>query len=289
MRAQQLTGLAGAFAHVPVTGRVASLQNYSGALADEVDALYTNPAALLQVRTPCASFGYAKLYGLLPLLAAWGSFPASDRSTLGVGIVTSGDELYRESSLRLAFARLLIVNGRQLDLGAAVDLRFAEYGGQRAVPGDVSGQAWGAGISVGARLWLLSHFVLAVSLRDGVGWLNWESSASGRYNESVPASLVFGFALLRHEVVSMALDLTKSLTRDARDRICISAEKDLFELLYLRGSYALNATGEPFGSWGIGLGLRRRLGNGPEVRVDLGYTIEELPNTLRLTVSLIGQ
>ncbi|MDZ7373903.1 MAG: hypothetical protein ONB23_08010 [candidate division KSB1 bacterium] len=283
---QDLTGLAGAFPNIPITARWAALQNPSGSLCDPITATYLNPAAVVQTSGREVGFSYSRLFGLVPVLSAAGALPLGPRAGFGLAFTSSGDELYREHTVRASAGRIGIVLGRQVDVGVAAALHYATYGSKDLQPRGVSGDALGGSLDIGTRLWLTPETAITLVMQRALSYLRWNSSGRGRYMEGLPPFLAAGISVVRPSRLQLGIDLEKSLTRDAANRLYLFGERELSGLVVLRASYATQTSGEPTACWALGFGLKQELPGLGKMQMDIAYIVHPMPNTLGVTFGL---
>jgi hypothetical protein len=282
--AERLTGLAGAFAPLGVSARTTALGGTRVVAAIGPGALFGNPAALPFYSAKSVVFHYFRVLGLLPYLAAAADFRLPDNSWAGVALSSNGDALYRENTLVLAYSRPLTWQGKAVDVGAALNFRYASFGNNASTPGSVTGNAVGAGLSFGARLWLTEHFALGLLLQDAPNYLRWSTSTSGSgYGEGLPVHLAFGAGAFDVAGMTFAFDWDKSLYRETFDRIHFGVERSVLGLLAVRGGYATALANPDYTEYSLGLGAQYQIGPHRTAHLDLSYTLQELPNILRLS------
>jgi len=284
LAAQHLTGLAGAFAPVGVSARTTALGGARVVTSIGPDALFGNPAALPFYSSRTVAFHYFRLLGLLPYLAATADFRLPGNSWGGIGLSSNGDALYRENTLVLAYSRPFMWRGKAVDVGAALSLRYASFGNSGSAPGSVSGNAVGAGLSLGARLWLTDRLALGLLLQDAPNYLRWSTSSRGSaYAEGLPVHAAIGAGAFDVAGMTLAFDWDKSLYRETFDRIRFGVERSVLSLFALRVGYATALANPDYTAYSLGLGAEYQVSPDRLAHFDLSYTLQELPNILRVS------
>lgn len=260
------------------------------ALASDPYAVFWNPACLVSVQGWQVSTMYAKQFGLIPYTLAAVAHGLTEHSGVGLGVLTSGDEMLRESACYVSYARrlgMLGPAGARLAAGLTLKVRWASFG-NNADGGEqrVQGTAVGYGLDLGLRWKPAPRWALGMLLRDPVNLLQYRNDTRRTsYGESVPAGLVVGAAYLVRPNVVLALDLAKSLYVDVKDRISLGGEWLLFKALYLRGGWSQNLDPVANGKANFGVGLqyfRDTWG----ARFDFAYQLHFLAHTPRVSVSV---
>ncbi len=233
---------------------------------------------------------YAKQFGLIPYALAAVAGGLTTRSGMGLGCLTSGDDMLRESACYVSYARRLDVIGRtgeRIAVGLTLKVRWASFG-NNADGGEqrVQGTAVGYGLDLGLRWKPAARWALGLLLRDPLNRLRYKNDTRRvAYGESIPAGLVVGAAYLVRTNVVLALDLDKALYTDLKDRVSCGGEWLLFKVLCLRAGWSQNLDPVANGKAHCGIGLqhfREAFG----VRFDFAYQLHFLAHTPRVSVSL---
>ena len=283
-RPQRLTGMAGAFAPVAISARTTALGGTQVVATLGPDALFANPASLAFYSPRTVAFHYFRVFGLVPYLAAAADFRVFGNSWAGVGLTSNGDALYRENSLIVAYARPLTWQGKAAEIGAAFAFRYASFGAENSGPGAVTGHAIGAGLSAGVRLWLTDHLAVGVLLQDAPNYLRWSTSAKGSsYAEGLPVHLALGAAAFDVAGMTLAFDWDKSLYRETYDHIRMGVERRFLSFLFTRAGYSTALANPEYTQYSFGLGARYPIAADRFAYLDLSYTLQELPNILRVS------
>jgi hypothetical protein len=287
--AQDVSGIAGAFADIGYGARPIGMGGAYVALASDPYAVLWNPACLPYVRGWQVSTMYTEQFGLIPYGLVTAAKDIDLNQGVGIAALTSGDEILRESSLYVAYGRRLQSLGpafKNFAFGATVKFRISSFG-NNPDGGELRsrGNASGYGLDLGLR-WKFAHkWTLGLFLRDAVNQVNYNNETRGEtYGESVPTALLLGTAFMARANVVFALDFDKALYEDLNDKILMGAEWMLFNTIFLRGGWAQTLNTEPNRKINFGFGIqyfRRDFG----VRFDFAYQLHFLANTPRVTVS----
>ncbi len=280
----------GAYADVGYGARPMGMGGAYVALASDPYALFWNPACLAMVRGWQVSTMYARQFGLVPYTLAAVATGLPHQSGLGVGFLTSGDDMWRESAAYASYARSLAFlgeAGRSLSAGLTLKVRWASFGNNADGGAQrVQGTAVGYGLDLGLRWKPAPKWAVGLLLRDPLNRLRYENrTRQVSYGESVPTALLIGAAYLARSNVILAFDLDKSLYADLKDCISLGGEWLLFKLLYLRAGWSQNLDPVANGKANCGFGVQYfRPGFG--ARFDFAYQLHFLANTPRVSVSV---
>jgi hypothetical protein len=260
------------------------------ALASDPYALFWNPACLVAVRGWQVSTMYARQFGLIPYTLAAGAKGLTEGSGLGIGFITSGDEMWRESAVHAAYARNLTFLGKAgnaISAGLTLKVRWSSFGNNADGGAQrIQGTAVGYGLDIGLRWKPAPPWALGLLLRDPLNRLQYRNETRHTsYGEAVPAALVIGAAFLSRSNVVVALDVDKSLYADVKDRMSVGAEWLLFRLLYLRAGWSQNLDPVSNGKANCGVGVQY-FRHGFGARFDFAYQLHFLAHTPRVSVSV---
>jgi hypothetical protein len=191
------------FERTAVGARSASLGNAYTGLADDVWAIYFNPAGLSQLDSWEISFYHSpQTFGLqeLSLSAAAAALPIS-LGTVGIAARRYGYELYREVSGTASFARTLSPN---VHIGVSLNyhtVAIRNYGSAGTI-----------GLDVGVLVRLLER------VRWGTMITNLNSPTIGEASEGLPQRFSTGIAYTPADVLSLVFDLQKESPFDVNSR-----------------------------------------------------------------------
>jgi hypothetical protein len=278
--AQRLSGFMGVFADYPVTATSSALGAQTANPRPE-DALLKNPAGLMNANAKIISFSYLKLYSLVPSFACTYTTPIGQKPAgLGVSIYSNGDDLLHETSILVGYARRYQWKKIPINVGAMIALRNASFGGQTETDGAVNGEAYGIGLTLGARIWLKKNIICAIALHDLPNYLSWTTSAAGGYSENLPARLTFGLAARPLNQLSISLDLDKSIYAEKNDRLLAGLEWSPMNMLHVRSGYRWELFEQSIENrLSLGFGIDYSVYNRP-FAIDIAYSWEELPSTI---------
>jgi hypothetical protein len=279
-----------AFADIGYGARPLGMGGAYAALASDPYALFFNPACLPDVRGWQISTMYAKQFGIIPYTLGSAARGWGNRRGLGLAVLSSGDEVLRETEVLAAFGfKLAGSEGLLHDfaLGITLKARMSTFG-DNSDGGEmrIRGSASGYGLDLGLRWKTAPAWTFGLLLRDAANRLNYTNETRGkRYGESVPAALILGTAYMPRSNLVFALDAEKALAGDGRDRLMTGMEWRLFKALFLRAGFSQSLGDDTNRKWNFGLGLqhfRKDFG----IRFDFAYQLHFLANTPRVSISL---
>ncbi len=288
--AQGLSDIPGAFVDV---GTGADAMGMGGAVVANTrgaSSIFWNPAGLARSdRGREVALSYADVMGFVPYSAVSGAMRLGDTYTVGAGVLHSSDDVIGETTALVGVARRFATpswaGDRRVDVGVTVKTRWASFGGDGTKDGEVTGSAFGFGLDAGAALAVTERATFGVTARDLASTLEWDSSVSGTYDESVPAALVLGLAVTPAEAVLVEVDLDKALHSDNRDLVMAGAQVELFKVASVRGGYRRALGTGDLEEFSLGAGARVEAGQ-TEITLDLAYLFGHLDDTLRFSVGL---
>ncbi|MBC8450743.1 hypothetical protein H8D73_00855 [bacterium] len=289
-RAQELSDIPAAFVETGMGARSVGMAGAVTARAMGAESIFWNPAGLEGSETPREfTATYGDQMGLVPYSALSGAIRMNGGYTLGVGLIYSGDEVLTETTALVGASRAILTTpwlpATHISAGASARTRWASFGGTAGTEEQVSGSALGFSLDLGLLVPLTESVVVAARARDLVGSLKWNSSTSGAYDESVPATVAFGLMVSPREAVSLELDRDKSLRQDNPDRLMAGAEVRVFDVASLRGGYVRDLPPGEFEEYTLGAGAGIPVG-GTTFSVDFAYVFGYLENTMRFSLRI---
>ncbi|MBN1350065.1 hypothetical protein JXJ21_11690 [candidate division KSB1 bacterium] len=281
--AQELSNIPASFLNIGFGARGLGMGGAYHAATDDVHSIVWNPAGLSAMKRSQMTFSFTKQFGLIPyyFVAAGGPFESSWAH--GEALIVSGDEAMHEmraiGSIAKAFQRY--VPG--LRLGTTFELRHASYGRQQSdAAGQIMGEAFGFSIGIGAQYDIWRKITLALVMRDIINMMNWNSSGKGSYSEGVPMTFFGGIAVKNVKEFTIDVDFEKSLHWDTSDRICLGAEREIFQYFVLRGGISVSeGYSETQVQYAAGSGLRNFFGD--RFFLDFTYLFHDFNNSFRMS------
>lgn len=284
-RAQETSGIPGAFVDIGVGAGPMGMAGASIVLGRDVYAIVTNPAGLSSVVSPQAAFSMTKQFSLIPYnLVLYGQ--RVGKFHLGGGFLTAGDDALRENTLYLAGAHGL---RRRMTVGVSLKIRQASFGdnsggawefagGNRQVRGDASGFS----LDVGLRGVLSRNAGFGIVLKDALGTISYDAgnevgSATGG-DEDLTPSLMLGFGYVARKSLVVEVNLRKALKNDTHDRFILGLEQSLLSLVVLRAGMSQNIDADETNRhYSLGLGVTQKL---LVVRfaADFAYVMNDIDN-----------
>ncbi len=284
----ELSDIPGAFADVGIGAGPMGMCGAVSASVRGAQALFWNPAGLrLTDHAKEATVTYGDQMGLVPYTAGAGLLRLGDYA-LAAGVLYSGDDALSETTILLAASREIPLPQwapGPLSAGATVRTRMASFGHNESAGEQVEGSALGFGLDAGLLLPITGTTTVAVSARDVVNTLSWDSSAAGSYSEGVPPALTFGVAMRPHPDLLLEADLDKSLHVDSDDLVRAGAELRLFAVAFLRGGYSTRPADSDSDEYSAGAGAVFPAGT-TTMSLDVAYVFGRLDDTLRLSLGV---
>lgn len=278
------SGIPAAYVDIGLGVRPLGMGGAYVALADDEDAARWNPAALARQENTAFGFMWTKQMKFVPLNYISGTLPLRRFGT-GYYFQTNGNDVLRESTG--AFALGFSLAGLRMPntyFGVTTKIRWASFGNNESGVGQVTGDAFGYGFDLGL-FWdirRIEGLTAGLVLKDVINNMSWDSSTSGTYDESVPATMAFGFAYRLGERSTFALDMHPALYKDVYWRFAFGAEYILLKAIALRGGYSQDLGAEYVNdNITLGLGLDIKIG-GAHLDAGLSYLFNELANTPRV-------
>lgn len=304
----QNSSITAAFVDIGIGARPTAMGGAFTGLANDVDALFWNPAGLASLTEKQASFNFAKVYGLVNYtMASYGTPLAFDGAQQGGGIavISSGDEAMRELTVVAGYGR---VTG-PVTVGMNLKYRRASFGKNSMNRGDylvfsddefnmgklnqVTGNANGFGVDLGIMYQLHEKVRMGMMLRDAIAPVFWDSKvenpnakAKGKYTENVPMEVLVGTSYVINEDMMVTADYQPSFSKDVFNRIRGGAEVRFFKFLMVRAGLqnTVNDVDDEKFMFGAGFNLKVK-----SYRISFDYTsvMEELANSNRITIGLV--
>jgi len=289
-RGDDLSDIPGAFVDIGIGAAPMAMGGAVAATAGGAGAIFWNPACLGNgERSREFTVAYCEQLGLVPYTAAAGVTRLAGGYSIGIGLLYSGDDVLSETTALVGASRavreLPWCPEGTLEVGAAARTRWASFGNNDSVEGQVTGSALGFGLDVGARMPLTPIATLGVVSRDVINVLNWDTSSGGSYSEGAVPALIVGIALEPRDDLLFEIDLDKALYGDGRDIVSLGTEIRLFGMAALRGGYRKDTTFSNIEEYTLGAGAEITTGN-TLINVDLGYLFGDIKNTMRFTLGV---
>ncbi len=290
----QTSDIPAAFLDIGYGARPMGMGGAFVAISDDANAILHNPAGLARLDRTQLTGMYANQMGLVPYGFVGFARPLWQRMGLGGGAIFSGDEALREMTALLSVARRLMP---ALDIGLSAKMRWATYGNNADGAWDpgggnrqVQGRALGFGFDLGLLYNPTERTSVGLMWRDILAPVTWEANndagtARGG-GESIPMALVLGTAHRLGDGSSLSLNLDRSLSSDACDRISLGYENRLWEIVSVRAGYGQQINADPDRLYSLGMGLESDVLSTWHLAFDFAYLFHELANTPRVSLTI---
>ncbi len=284
---QDLSGIPAAFVDIGFGARPLGLSGAYTAVGNDVQCLLWNPAGLGGVGYIQGTFSTTRQLGIIPYQMAAAAFRFGPNFVHSEGIILSGNDALREFTFLVGMSyEKRWVNGSWVRGGITLSYRNASFGKNAAAgTGAVTGSAFGSSADLGVQYSPAPHYVLAAVLKNVVNYLQWNSSASGKYTEGTPRRLILGLGALDFKQFNFDLDFEKALYRDVSDQFSFGVERPLFRYFFLRGGFSRGLVPHEFLKTALGGGLHYGFSNGVTLFLDAAYVFQDLNNNFRLSAT----
>lgn len=254
------------------------------AVADDVNAIFYNPAGIYQSEYKDITFMYTKQKNLIPYNYAGFIYPFDKYRGAGIGLIISGDDYLDEKTILLSYCENFewLLKILKISAGLNLKLYFAGFGNNKATTEEkVTGGAWGIGVDSGF-LWAITDNVqIGLFLRDSFSYINWTSKYVDKehsYNEGVPLTSSFGIRYKIKEFIA-SCDISNL------NKLKLGLEKTIFNYIDLRAGFTQTLDIESYKEYTLGLGIGHfEFGSKREFSssLDIAYLFERLASTLKI-------
>ena len=285
--AQDLAHSPAAFVDIGFGARPLGMAGAYTAASDGVESVLWNPAGLAGVPFIQGTFSTTRQLGLIPYHLAAAAFRFGSSFVHSEGVIVSGDEALREVPLLVGMSyEKRWQDGQWLRGGVALHYRNASFGKNApAGSGAVTGSANGFSADFGVQYSPAAHYVLGAVLKNGVNYLQWNSSTSGKYSEGLPRRMIFGLAAVDLARFTFDLDFEKALYRDVADAFSFGVERPIYRYFFLRGGFSRGLVPAGFLKTALGGGLHYDFPQGFTLFLDAAYIFQDLNNNFRLSLT----
>lgn len=275
---------------IPIGARAAALGGAYTAMADDISAIFWNPAGIayaegghiflnqtmwiadINVNSAALTYGYGNwgIFGLSFAAADWGTFHGTQLSTGGTGFIETGDFSPTDWSMGISYAKQI---SNAFAIGGNVKYLYEKLGtgfeGTQANPQEYTAKMSLFAFDIGTF-----YYTGFKDLRFAMSFQNF--SGEKKYREEffpLPLTFRFGIAMdvfqfvaeeSKHKVV-LAADAIHP--RDYSERLHFGVEYGFRNLVFLRGGYKTNYDEEDLS---LGAGLHYAF-NGFAFTLDYSY------------------
>ncbi len=307
--ADNLSNIESAFVNIGLGARGMGMGGAYSAISDNANSMIWNPSGMALSNTAYSvNFDYADLYGLYNYSFFGISGFMNEGFAAGLGMLYSGDDAMSETSIYFSGALLGSYSGNYFKLipkKATIGMNFrilmSSFGNnddgawfdENNLNHQVTGSAKGYAIDFGMNYVISDKDRFAMMFKNTLGSLSWDSenevgTAKGKYSESLPKSLIFGYSRSENKF-NISMDLNKALYSDTEDYLSLGVEYHLFKnIMDLRTGYSQELATGLNRKYSFGTGFMINMGKSI-FNVDISYQIHtewEKHNTLRVSCGL---
>jgi len=256
---------------------------------------------LVAVSQKSALLTRANQFGLIPYNVAAVSLPINEAHVLGMGVISSGDEQLKETSIVLSYGtrphNMLSVIPSNVEAGVTVKWQTASFGNNSISAADyplfteaqileardrqVQGSATGFGLDFGLLVSAPGRVRYGLILKDLFASINWDNGEE-KYGEGIPGTVVLAAAYTTMSDLMFTTDFRSQLS-GGPSHLRLGAEKKLWDRIMLRGGIGQTMEAEQNRDYALGLGVKQSFGASLAVQVDYAYQIHSIANTQRFS------
>lgn len=302
---QDVSGIPGAFVDIGVGARPLGMGGAYTAMIAQPNAMFWNPASLARLPQKGVDFSYVNQLGLIPYTAFSGGLSLAGIHSLGLGILASGDEQLKETTILLNYAISLedVTPSWMSELFLGINLKYhlANFGrggfdpakyplfsDQDLAAGEaayVSGAASGWGLDLGLIYRVGPRVFIGMAAKDLVSNISWNNEQES-YSEGLPARLTMGLSYFVQSTFLVTLDYEHYLNSEAPVRMRAGVEKIILGALALRGGMGQTLAAESRRDYAIGTGFALKMEQVGQLNVDYAYQLHPLANMHRFSVGV---
>jgi len=306
VQAQKLSNIQGSFVDVGFGTRPVAMGFAFVGLADDENATYWNPAGLSQIEDFTTGFSQGDQFGLITYNYASATIPLPlNKHTLGITVISSGDEAFEELSIHAAYG----IKVNMVSLGLAVKYRNASFGNNilnrddyivfddseidEGLGQQVFGDANGYGIDLGILIQPTDKISFGVLIRDAYAPMSWNSEARsieyqsrGEYDEELPYQMIFGSSFKLSDNLTAVADFQPATSKETTDWVRLGIEGRLVNVLMLRAGTEQGINELDDDKYTIGTGIDLQIRNKIRIQSGFSYVIDPIQNSERISFTL---
>jgi hypothetical protein len=304
---QSLSSIPASFVDIGFGARPAALGGAFVAVSNDVNAMMWNPAGLASMQKNQATFVHTNQLGLVPYQYYGVVHPlASGKRSLGLAVVSSGDQALRELTVQATYAQSVT---SKLNAGITMKYRHASFGNNsldgvdyfvfdpeevsEGMQHQVQGNASGFGVDVGMTYVFLSKVSFGIVVKDLFAPLTWNSktgsttvSSKGSYTESLPAELAIGSAMQVLDDFLVVVDYNPALSKTVSNKVRAGGEITLLKIIALRAGILHYLSNETQAAYSFGVGCKTPFVGGLSAVFDYTYLHQSLAATQRFSIGV---
>lgn len=300
--AQSLSSIPAAFLDVGFGTRPVAMGNAFVGLADDINSVYLNPAGLTSLTGKQVQFTHTQLMGLVDYNFLAAGLPLPGNQAAGIALISSGDQIMREFSLHMAYARHV----GPVSAGAALKVRYASFGNNTLNPDDFAGifdpseidigirnQVYGDGTGIGLDLGVIydasEDLRFGIFLRDIYAPFFWDSQTDnpdsgvkGSYNERIPFEMAIGSSYRVSDHTRFSFEYRPTFDEEQDHAVRVGVERIFLNVLALRAGTEQWINNMDDDKYMLGVGIITPEISGISANFNYTYVIDELANTHRI-------
>ncbi len=298
INAQELSGIAASFLDFSGGAKASAFSRAYTAAESDADMIFNNPAGLIPKQTGEAVFSYRNQLGIIPFGYLSANYKLNQNTAAGLGLVSSGDDQMHEFTMIAGVSK----EYSGFIFGASLKFRYASFGNNsidrnslivftedeinEGIANKISGSAYGFGLDLGFRTYLLEKLAFSIVIKDIVSPVYWDSQSEnqgkrskGKYQESIPTELRAGLLFKPESFINVLFDVTPNIYQYTDVKYSAGAEIILIDIISLRGGTRIIPNNRDDEKYSAGIGINYNLTESLTVRIDYAYLFEELADT----------
>ena len=262
------------------------------ALTHDAHSVLWNPAGLTRLDNTNATFMWTKQLNLIPYYFFAAGRPVSKSITLGTAVISSGNDVLRETTafLSIAYKRHSTAKSFFNNFSVGMNLKFRnssfgnnQDGGENRIQGRANGFAMDFGVQ-----WKISQrFISGFMIRDFVSPVSYiNETLKETYNEAVPTTVILGLAYLANKSLVFTADWNRALLDENVSKINAGMEYKIFRICTLRAGFSQPLEADLKKKYNLGLGLFVVKNKKLSLCFDFAYEIYFLANTPKVSTTI---
>ena len=301
---QSNSGIPASFVDIGFGSRPMGMGGAFTGQADDINSIMWNPAGLSSLKSSQAAFTFTNQLNLIQYHYLAYAMPLNTDQGLGVGLLFSGDKAMTEMTIQAGYAISPIKN---ISAGMTLKFRYASFGNnsldpsqfqvfepdeiQDGILNQVKGNAAGFGFDLGLLFRMSEKIKFGLMVKDLYSPVYWKShvdntakQTKGSYSELIPMEISLGTSLLLIQNITLNVDYSPGVYRDASNILKGGVEAKLVNIVYLRSGFQHYINRESNEKYMFGLGLDLNQAFDLSILIDYTFMIENIANTQRFSL-----